>query len=494
MSHDVHTDDPEFWSGLIDSEDDIWVAVAAVICSAVLCRYKRWAHYRSDIEHGQGRKKRKTEDEPRSDRDYWGSTWGKLLKTASVSNPKSKKGKLFRRRFRVPYVVFLHLVQVARDKKWYHDKPFSITGEPLPPLELLMCGVLRILGRGVCFDEVAELCNISETSVRLFFHAYCKHMAQEYPKYIYPPSSDEEIEATLHAYEQRGFPGCIGSADGVHVAWDKAPAMDLPWYKGKENYPTLAYQCTVDHAGRCIACTMGFPGTVTDKTIARYDTFMQSVHTGERYGTRTFRLRDANGNWRSYKGLYLIVDQGYHKWRALQSPLSYTSSSSTARDWSTRLESNRKDVECFFGRLKGRFRILKIPINYHHKTEIDNVFVTCIILHNILLWFDGLDTAWEREYNYEGADGMHDDMDIGKVYAFSTRSTTVTPDTDVGRIRRGGRRAVERDVAAENGRRPSCELGEDLVTSVEQGYFDLQSALVTHYGEARARHEIVWEV
>eukprot|EP00961_Rhodomonas_salina_P004726 64111-Rhodomonas_salina.1 len=128
------------------------------------------------------------------------------------------------------------------------------------------------------------------------------HMAQEYPKYIYPPSTDDEIEATLHAYEQRGFPGCIGSADGVHVAWDRAPAMDLPWYKGKEHYPTLAYQCTVDHAGRCIACTMGFPGTVTDKTIARYDTFMQSVHTGEQYGMHTFRLRAANGEWRSYKG------------------------------------------------------------------------------------------------------------------------------------------------------------------------------------------------
>ena len=42
--------------------------------------------------------------------------------------------------------------------------------------------------------------------------------------------------------------------------------------------------------------------------------------------------------------------------------------------WSKRLESVRKDVECFFGVLKGRFRILKLPILYKEMEDIDNVF------------------------------------------------------------------------------------------------------------------------
>ncbi|CAN0130248.1 unnamed protein product, partial [Discosporangium mesarthrocarpum] len=54
--------------------------------------------------------------------------------------------------------------------------------------------------------------------------------------------------------------------------------------------------------------------------------------------------------------------------------------------WSTRLESVWKDVECFFGRLKGRFRILKMPL----MEKIDSIFFVCCILQNILHAYDGL--------------------------------------------------------------------------------------------------------
>jgi hypothetical protein len=57
--------------------------------------------------------------------------------------------------------------------------------------------------------------------------------------------------------------------------------------------------------------------------------------------------------------------------------------------WSKHLESVQKDVECTFGSLKMRFKILKIPIMYRHVEHVDNVFYTCAILHNMLLQWDG---------------------------------------------------------------------------------------------------------
>ena len=62
-------------------------------------------------------------------------------------------------------------------------------------------------------------------------------------------------------------------------------------------------------------------------------------------------------------GLYLICDGGYHLWRCLQFPLKDVPDI-WARRWSKRLESVRKDVECAFGILKKRFRILKVPFLY----------------------------------------------------------------------------------------------------------------------------------
>ena len=52
-------------------------------------------------------------------------------------------------------------------------------------------------------------------------------------------------------------------------------------------------------------------------------------------------------------------------------------------------------MECAFGILKGRFRILKTGIRLHSTATVDMVWLTCCALHNMLLEVDGLDAPWE---------------------------------------------------------------------------------------------------
>ena len=66
------------------------------------------------------------------------------------------------------------------------------------------------------------------------------------------------------------------------------------------------------------------------------------------------------------------------------------------------LESVRKDVECFFGILKVRFRILKLAMTFQTQKAIDNVFFTCCILHNMLHTYDGMD-GLEEDVNWVGS-------------------------------------------------------------------------------------------
>ena len=81
--------------------------------------------------------------------------------------------------------------------------------------------------------------------------------------------------------------------------------------------------------------------------------------------------------------------------------------------WSEWVESVRKDVECTFGILKSRFRMLRDGIELHSPGEITNVFHTCCILHNMLLEHDGMDVldddAWELLNPQNGVDD--DDYD-----------------------------------------------------------------------------------
>ena len=115
--------------------------------------------------------------------------------------------------------------------------------------------------------------------------------------------------------------------------------------------------------------------------------------------------RSGNIVTKTYKGSWLIVDNGYLKWPTTVPPYKITANEKERR-WSHWLESLRKDVECTFGILKGRWRILKTGIRLGGVEVVDKVWKTCCALHNWLLEIDGLDGDWE------GSIGLHDARDV----------------------------------------------------------------------------------
>jgi len=84
----------------------------------------------------------------------------------------------------------------------------------------------------------------------------------------------------------------------------------------------------------------------------------------------------------TFLGVYLICDGGYHSWRVCSAAMSSHRVRKYLRLFS-RISSARKDVECTFGRVKNRFRILKIPSLLQNLQDVSNVFVTCCIFHNM---------------------------------------------------------------------------------------------------------------
>ena len=148
---------------------------------------------------------------------YMESTWGRILTNPRFKDPSDRRGgKLFRRRFRVPYPMFEKLVEITRENHWFSERP-DCTGRPSAPLELKILAVLRVLGRGYCFDGVEELCFISAEIIRNFFNKFCELFAAKFfNEYCNYPQTKEEIKKTTDIYARMGLPGCIGSTDCVH--------------------------------------------------------------------------------------------------------------------------------------------------------------------------------------------------------------------------------------------------------------------------------------
>jgi len=144
-----------------------------------------------------------------------------------------------------------------------------------------------------------------------------------------------------------------------------------------------------------------------------FDGFVDDVRCDDFFTTFEYKVRTGHGatDRAMSKGAYLIIDPGYHKWAATQAA-SKISSDPDYVLWRTQMEAVRKDIECFFGRLKNRFRVLKTPLTFHKKRDIDNLVFTCIGLQNILHDWDkesGEITSWEVDADWLGAGGDFDD-------------------------------------------------------------------------------------
>jgi hypothetical protein len=348
------------------------------------------------------------------------SFWFKFMKR-DLTDINSKDGRLFRLRFTVPYQVFTQILYFA--ELWFPQRERHICGYELAPVYLKLLGTLRMLGKGCSWDLLYELSGVSAEVHRNWTLSFIDKFSKElYPVYVHGPRNSEEIDSVTSLYAACGFPGCVGSTDCVHIRWDFCPSLWFSSFKnGKNSYASIAYEMTVDHSKRFQASTIGHYGTTSDKTIVKFDGFVNEVRYGDMYTQAEFKLQSTDNTWLKEKGLYLLVDGGYHKWRIMQCPMKHTNEEDQSR-WSEFAESVRKDVECAFGILKKRYQILKNAITWHRKSDIDNAVFTCVILHNMLHEYDGYDQRWEAEI-----DNAHNDEEeqicLDKIRRRIVRST-----------------------------------------------------------------------
>ena len=76
---------------------------------------------------------------------------------------------------------------------------FSITGNSHCPVEVKLLGVLRILGRDWCFDDIAEATGMSETTAREKFHLFNENFVESYYGTFVYRQSGEKLEKAMSA-------------------------------------------------------------------------------------------------------------------------------------------------------------------------------------------------------------------------------------------------------------------------------------------------------
>ena len=305
------------------------------------------------------------------------SHWYKLYVQNSPRN--TRIAKHFRLRFRLPYANFIALADdVEHDELFERWTRKDASGEEPSNIKLLVLGVMRYLGRGWTLDDIEECNGISREVNRVFINKFMEYGSKVlYKKWVIDPAINTHVSSQESVFRMAGFNGCIASSDATHVGMQSCASWAHIMHKGfKLNSPSRTYNATVTHSRKILGTTSGHPATWNDKTLVLFDPLINNVNNGVIPDNFEFMLYERNNEGSivevTFKGMWFMVDNGYLSWSCTVPPVKDGTTYEEIR-FSEWLESMRKDVECTFGILKGRFAILRIGLRFQSISRCDQL-------------------------------------------------------------------------------------------------------------------------
>lgn len=262
--------------------------------------------------------------------------------------------------------LFDHIVDKFRCNGRLQVGATNAAGDFATPFEVKVLAALRRLSRGETWDTITELAgddSVGSETLRQFSHKFYAIFREEFEDdWVHPPREGTQLQSVLRDSARAGLPGCVGFLDGVHCKWDRCPYAVRHLHKGKCPYPTLGWSVSCNWRRRFTSVLDAMSGGCNDKTAQHHDHFVKALQTDPLFTDNEYDLFTAHDLTSvRVKGLWLCVDGGYTDIPALISgdPDSLEAAMNTFTHW---IESCRKHIECSFGILKGRFRILKLPL------------------------------------------------------------------------------------------------------------------------------------
>jgi hypothetical protein len=153
-----------------------------------------------------------------------------------------------------------------------------------------------------------------------------------------------------------------------------------------------------------------------------------------------------------------------------------------------------KDVECTFGIMKGRWRILKTGIIIYGTECAGKIWLTCCALHNWLLEVDGLNEPWDPNINntspWESSLGEFESNELPNAVVKALSPSEVR-NYDMSGMGPG------KDVETPGpGRGHISNLDNSVVVRARHVHNlslkDFRAKLIEHFDIKYGRHEIVW--
>ncbi|XP_029341081.1 uncharacterized protein LOC115033030 [Acyrthosiphon pisum] len=188
------------------------------------------------------------------------------------------------------------------------------------------------------------------------------------PKELPEPSTERWVEIANTFYDKTNFPNCLGAIDGKHIRCKGPNNSDSLYFKYKK-YFSIVLMAIAD-ANLCfIAIDVGAYG------------------------------KEGNSN-----PFVFIGDEAFALHSNLLRPYPGRGLNDTKQIFNYRLSRARRTVECTFGVLANKWRVLHTPIQVE-PDFVDEIIKSCCVLYNFVRRRDGFN-------NKDTETNMLDDIEV----------------------------------------------------------------------------------
>lgn len=200
------------------------------------------------------------------------------------------------------------------------------------------------------------------------------------------PDTESKWEDIAKGFEMKtNFPHCLGAVDGKHIRVVK-PKNSGSMYYNYKHYFSFILLAVVDSEYRFTYVSIGSYGKECDSSIFKESTFWQKLNDGS---LNIPKPRPLHGNMEKDLPFVLIGDEAFPLSKNLLRPFGGTHLDDKKKIYNYRLSRARRYVECAFGILANKWRILHRPLDVDPETAI-KIVKACTALHNFVREKDGL--------------------------------------------------------------------------------------------------------
>jgi hypothetical protein len=250
--------------------------------------------------------------------------------------------------------------------------------------------ILYFLGSTCELRTIANLFGIGISTAGQIVHEFCSVLVNTFfHRFIKFPATDKEINDTMNDYYiGSGYPMCIGSLDGTHIAI-KPPLGFKTDYFNYKKYHSVIMLAVVNSSLLFTYVNVGAPGCCNDSSVffrsSIADLIQLPIYADHHITINNIKIQ-----------AHLIADSAFALKPTVIKPYADRPNMPRSNSlFNYRLSRCRCTVERAFGSLKNRFRCL------HKKLEFDldhihTIIKAATILHNICIFSnDHIEIDWD---------------------------------------------------------------------------------------------------